>query len=402
MSAPIKTLLFSTLFPSSTRPVHGIFVETRLRELLKSGEVETRVVAPVPWFPFRHPRFGEYAKMAATPWHEIRNGIEVVHPRYFLPPKVGMNIAPAMLARGALPTVRRLLAEGYDFDLIDAHYYYPDGVAAAMIARAVNKPLVITARGTDLSLIPEFPKPRRLILETARQADASVGVCQALMDVLGEMGIPREKLNVLRNGVDLERFQPIDPTAARAHLGLPPGPRLLVSVGHLIERKGHHIAIEALSGLPADVHLAIVGDGPERAALERLTAERCLGERVRFAGQVANTELKWWYSAADALTLCSSREGWANVLLEAMACGAPVIATNIWGTPEVVASPVAGELMHERSPAALVAAWQRLFARSPDRAAVRRYAEQFSWDATTAGQLRLFRDVIAQHRPAGV
>jgi len=397
MSRPIRTLLFSTLFPSSARPVHGIFVETRLRELLASGEVETKVVAPVPWFPSRHPRFGEYAQYAATPAHEIRNGIEVHHPRYFLPPRVGMNVAPWLMAKSALSTVRRLQAEGFDFDLIDAHYYYPDGVAAASIARALNKPLVITARGTDLNLIPQYPRPRRLILETAQQAAASIGVCKALMDVLGELGAERDKLHVLRNGVDLERFQPIERSIARTHLQLPDAPgRLLLSVGHLIERKGHDIAIAALPLLPTDTRLLIVGSGPERERLEQQAAALGVAERVRFAGQVANTELKWWYSAADALLLCSSREGWANVLLEAMACGTPVIATNLWGTPEVVSRPEAGELMHERSPAGLAAAFTRLFQRQPAREDVRRHAEDFSWAATTAGQLRLFRQVLGQ------
>ncbi|HRE15873.1 MAG TPA: glycosyltransferase [Rhodocyclaceae bacterium] len=397
MSRPIRTLLFSTLFPSSARPVHGIFVETRLRELLASGEVETKVVAPVPWFPSRHPRFGEYAQYAATPAHEIRNGIEVHHPRYFLPPRVGMNVAPWLMAKSALATVRRLQAVGFDFDLIDAHYYYPDGVAAAAIARALNKPLVITARGTDLNLIPQYPRPRRLILEAAQQAAASIGVCKALMDVLGDLGAECDKLHVLRNGVDLERFQPIERSAARAHLQLPEASgRLLLSVGHLIERKGHDIAIAALPLLPADTRLLIVGSGPECERLEQQAAALGVAERVRFTGLVANAELKWWYSAADALLLCSSREGWANVLLEAMACGTPVIATNLWGTPEVVSCPEAGELMHDRSPAGLAAAFARLFARQPQRADVRRHAEDFSWAATTAGQLRLFRQVLGQ------
>ena len=100
MSRPIRTLLFSTLYPSAVRPVHGIFVETRLRELLKSGQVETKVVAPVPWFPSSNPRFGTYAKMASTPQTETLNGINVYHPRYFLPPKIGQNWHPSYLPPG--------------------------------------------------------------------------------------------------------------------------------------------------------------------------------------------------------------------------------------------------------------------------------------------------------------
>jgi glycosyltransferase involved in cell wall biosynthesis len=118
-----------------------------------------------------------------------------------------------------------------------------------------------------------------------------------------------------------------------------------------------------------------------------------VAERLQFVGVVPQTELKWWYSAADALALCSSREGWANVLLEAMACGTPVIATNIWGTPEVVSTPHAGVLMAERTGTGLVEAWTRLFARYPARQETRRHAETFSWDATTQGQLNLFRRV---------
>lgn len=389
----MKILLFSTLYPSPVRPIHGIFVETRLRELLKTGQVQARVVAPVPWFPFKAQRFGEYAQFAATPRVEQRNGVEVYHPRYLLLPKVGMNLAPYAMALGALPTIRRLQRQGFDFDLIDAHYYYPDGVAAALLAKWLGKPLVVTARGTDLNLIPQHPFPRKLILQAAAQASASIGVCQALMDTLGELGADRSKLNTLRNGVDLERFVPEDRAQARQRLGLPVEGRYLLSVGHLIERKGHHIAIEALPYLPG-VTLLIAGAGPEEAALKGLARRLGVADRLRWVGVVPQTELKWWYSAADVLVLCSSREGWANVLLEAMACGTPVMATNIWGTPEVVSTPAAGVLMACRDAPALAAAWVQLHTQLPTREETRAHAQTFSWEATTQGQLQLFRRVV--------
>lgn len=389
----MKVLLFSSLYPSSVRPIFGVFVETRLRELLKSGKVEAKVVSPVPWFPFRSPVFGEYAQHAATPRHEERHGVEVFHPRYALPPKIGMNVAPYTMALGALPTLRRLIADGFDFDLIDAHYYYPDGVAAMLLSRWLKKPFVVTARGTDLNLIPQYPWPRKLILQTASAASASIGVCQALMDTLADMGADRSKLQALRNGVDLQLFKPEDRIAARQRLQLATDARYLISVGHLIERKGHHIAIDALPSLP-DVHLLVVGDGPDRAALQAQAQRLGVSDRVRFTGAVAQTELPWWYSAADALVLCSSREGWANVLLEAMACGTPALATRIWGTPEVVTGRTAGRLLEDRSATALVDAWNALASDTPTRDETRRHAELFSWEETTQGQLSLFESVM--------
>lgn len=392
----MKILLFSSLYPSAVRPIHGIFVETRLRELIKTGQVEAKVVAPVPWFPSTAKRFGEYAQFAATPRQEQRNGLEVHHPRYLLLPKVGMNLAPYTMALGALATVKRLQREGFDFDLIDAHYYYPDGVAAGLLAKWLDKPFFVTARGTDLNLIPEYPFPRKLILQTAAQASGSIGVCKALMDTLEDLGADPGKLHTLRNGVDLERFVPEPRDVARARLGLKTEGSYLLSVGHLIERKGHHIAIEALAQLP-DVTLLIAGSGPEEGALKALANRLGVADRVHWAGVVPQTELKWWYSAADVLTLCSNREGWANVLLESMACGTPVIATNIWGTPEVVSTPSAGVLMERRDAPSLSAAWRVLMNVNPSRELTRAHAATFSWDDTTAGQLILFQNRTLWH-----
>lgn len=393
MSArPLRILTFSTLFPSSVRPTHGIFVETRLRELLKSGQVEARVVAPVPWFPSTNPRWGEYAQFAATPARERRNGLDVQHPRYLLAPKVGMTSAPLTLALGARAAVQRVIDEGFDFDLIDAHYYYPDGVAAALLAKWFDKPLTITARGTDLNLIPQHALPKRMIGWAARRAAGSVGVCAALMDVLRGWGHDPARLHTLRNGVDLERFRPLPQAAMREELDVS-GEPLLLSVGHLIERKGHHIAIEALAQLASQrpgARLVIIGEGEERAALTALAARLGVADKVRLTGALPNIELLKWYSAADVLLLCSSREGWANVLLESMACGTPVVATDIWGTPEVVAAPAAGRLVVERTGAGFAAGIEVLLAAGVDRAATRRYAEGFSWQATTDGQLKLF------------
>ena len=392
----LKVLTFSTLFPSSVRPNHGIFVETRLRELLKSGQVESRVVAPVPWFPSSNPRWGEYAKFAATPAREQRNGIDVRHPRYLLAPKVGMSSAPLTLALGARSAVQQLIDEGFDFDVIDAHYYYPDGVAAALLAKWFNKPLTITARGTDLNLIPQHTLPRRMIQWAARRAAASIGVCAALMDVLRGWGHDPARLHVLRNGVDLDRFRPWPQADMRAELGVS-GEPLLLSVGHLIERKGHHVAIEALAELAKQrpgARLVIIGDGEERAALTALAARLGVADQVRLTGALPNTELPKWYSAADALLLCSSREGWANVLLESMACGTPVVATDIWGTPEVVAAPAAGRLVAHRTGVAFAAGVEALLNSRVDRMATRCYAEGFSWQATTMGQLDLFGAIL--------
>ena len=391
-SAKLSILTTSTLFPNSLQPSHGIFVETRLRRLLADGKVTARILAPVPWAPPGLPG-SEMKKLRSIPDFEHRNTLDVDHPRYVVVPKLGMNLAPHTLYRTMRHRLRQMLDAGLQIDLIDAHYFYPDGVAATWLGAEFNLPVVITARGTDINLIPEYPRPRRLILEAAQNAAALITVCQALKDRLVELGAPESKITVLRNGVDLEKFHVKDREVLRSQFGV--SGLVLASVGLLIERKGQHLIIQALKEIP-DATLLLAGSGPDRQMLEDLAARLGVQDRVRFLGSVDQKSLCDIYNCADISILASSREGWANVLLESMACGTPVLGSAVWGTPEVIASPDAGLLLESRDAKGIISGIGQLRRAMPQRAATRRYAEQFDWQSTTDGQVAIFRSVLKQ------
>lgn len=388
----LNILTFTSLYPNSEHPQHGVFVENRLRRVHESGEARITVAAPVVYFPLKSRVFGRYGAAARVPDQEMRFDIPVHHPRYPLLPKVSMNWAPDLMYAGVRQRIEALSRQYGPFDLIDAHYFYPDGVVASRLARDLNLPFVITGRGSDLSELTDYPIPRRKILEASSQAHHLITVCQALKDKLIELGIPDQKVSVFRNGVDLDAFQPGDRDLQRQALGVTKP--LFVSVGHLIERKGHHLVIEALAEVP-EAELFIVGTGPEETALRNQTEQLKLSDRVRFLGQRPHGELKSIYGAADALVLASSREGWANVLLEAMACGTPAIATDVWGTREVVGPRESGILVPDRTAGALASAMRKLIEESPRRDQTRAYAEKFSWAETTQNQLDLFHRIAS-------
>ena len=387
----MKVLTFSTLYPNAAMPNHGVFVENRLRAYRDHSGTEVRVVAPVPWFPFEHKLFGAYGKWAAAPHQETRHGIDVSHPRYAIPPKMGMTYAPQALERCLLKEAIKLQQSEWDFDLIDAHYLYPDGIAAVRVARKLGKPVVLTARGSDVSLIPNYPRQRTMILDAIYRADAVICVAEALKDRLEQLGAPSQKIDVFRNGVDLNLFQPMDRSACRKELNIQTD-RCIASVGHLIDRKGHDLVIDALQTIP-NTTLLIVGDGPEREKLVSQAASTSLKDRIRFLGAIPHDQLKKIYSAADVLVLASTREGWPNVLLEAMACGTPAVAAPIWGCGEVINSPEAGALAQDRTPQRFSQAINALLHEPPIRSQTRAYAEQFSWRDTAENLDTLFRNV---------
>jgi len=173
------------------------------------------MVAPVAWFPFKSKLFGRYGTFAQAPDKEHRHGIDIYHPRFLTIPKLGMNMAPTLMYRGVCAFMQKLVQEIGPFDVLDAHYFYPDGVAAVRLAKDLGLPVTVTARGTDLSLIPNFPRPRRQIKAAAEAAEAIITVCNALQAPLLELGIEPGKITTMRNGVDLDIFSPRDRALAR-------------------------------------------------------------------------------------------------------------------------------------------------------------------------------------------
>lgn len=385
----LRVLTLTSLFPSLARPRHGIFVETRLDHLVRDGGVDARVIAPVPWFPFDSAAFGLYGRYAATPRRTTRaNGLRVSHPRYLMLPRLGVGFQPDSMARAAAHDVAELRLGGWCPDIIDAHYLYPDGVAAAIVAERLQVPFVITARGTDVNVLGRMPGPARRILRAAQRAAAVIAVSQRLKEALVEIGVDAAKVVVLRNGVDPELFRPEPRGAARERLGLPGG-RLAACVGNLVPEKGFALAIEALGGLDG-FSLVIVGEGPSRSDLLALARRLGVEERVFFRPSMPQHDLRGLYSSADVLLLTSTREGWPNVVLEALACGTPVVAVDVGAVGEMLTDPRVGRIVSARDPLLLAAAVSELLASAGSVAQICDHAARFGWASVSRGQIEVF------------
>jgi glycosyltransferase involved in cell wall biosynthesis len=383
----LRVLTLSTLFPDSGRPTFGVFVERQTLELARHPDAEVEVVAGVglpPWPLSRHPH---YAPRRTVAREEVRNGLRVHRPRFRVLPRLETRSAIS-LARAALPLLRTLRSR-FPFDVIDAEFFWPDGVAAMHVSRALGVPFSIKARGSDIHFWGERPSVRRQMLDAAQTAGGLLAVSERLRESMVALGMPGEKIRVHHTGIDLDRFVPSDRDAGKARLGLR-GP-LLASAGALIPLKGQALVIEAVRSLP-DATLVLIGDGPERAALQR-RAEACgVADRVRFLGNRPHHELPSLLAAADIMVLPSEREGLANVWLEAIACGTPIIVTDVGGVREVVTRPEAGRIV-ARTSDAIAAAAREILADPPSAAAVRLAAEGFSWTRNAEALVEHLRKV---------
>jgi len=393
----VKLLVFSSLFPNVTERHHGVFVKNRLEHYLDRHGGSATVVAPVPLAPPVGPR--RWTRWRDVPRHEHVDGLSVFHPRYLAPPGFGDKWRARLMAAG----VRSCLLErtrAIGPHVLDAHYAYPDGVAAFRLRETLSAalgrrlPLVLTCRGTDLNLLPKLPSVRPQIAEALRGADHVVCVAEALRAVALELGVPADRVTTLRNGVDTELFSPGDRATARRHVGLDADARIVLCVGHLIERKGQHHLLEAFAreygASPEPCRLVLVGQGEARESLARKAVELGVDHRVVFAGAVRHEDLVEWYRAADVLVLASSREGWPNVVLEALACGTPVVATRVWGTPEILGGNPAG-LLVDASVDGLAEGLRRHV--ELDAGAARAWAERHTWEPTVDGMHAIFERV---------
>lgn len=388
----MNLLTITSLYPNHVEANLGVFIEIRLTQLRESfPEINHTVIAPVPWFPFAGKKFGQYAQYAKVKPQEEKDGVIIYHPRYIVIPKIGMLFTPFFMALSLLKLLFKLKKSGQSFDAIDGHYFYPDGVAIALAAKVLKLPFTITGRGTDLNIIARMPLPKKLIQWAAKKSAQCITVSKALKSVLLEIGVPSSKVTVMRNGVDLNKFTP---SIVRDELRqtLKMDKKTIVSVGYLKELKGHHLVIEALQQL-RDYQLFIIGSGSWETKLQGLVKELNLEERVFFTGAISQQELVSYFQGADIGVLASSREGWANVLLESMACGTPMVATNVGGNSEIITAPEAGIIVN-RTVDDIANGINKIDEAKLNRADTRSFAENFSWQEISTAQFELFTRLI--------
>jgi teichuronic acid biosynthesis glycosyltransferase TuaC len=398
-----ELVVFSSLFPSVVRPGAGLFIRERMFRVAQHRPLV--VVSPQPWFPgqslIRRLRPGYRPQAPAL---ETQQGIRVYHPRFLSVPGLLRQFDGWSMALASFWLLRRLKRQGAR--LIDAHFTYPDGEAATRLGRWLGLPVTITLRGTE---VPHSKNPalRPRLAQTLKAAAHVFSVSDSLRRLAVELGAAEEKTEVVGNGVDVERFHPVERTAARNRYGIPENAQVLVSVGALVERKGMHHVIDCLPALikkHANLHYLIVGggspEGDNRAELTAQVARLGLAGHVHFLGALPPDELKWPLSASDVFVLATRNEGWANVFLEAMACGLPVVATDVGGNAEVVCRDELGSIVPYGDAAALQQALDASLSKEWDRAAILDYARANQWDKRVVQLLRAFDPLLARpHAP---
>lgn len=392
----MKILVLTSVFPNGKQPGLGVFVRERMFKVARHCEL--KVVAPVPWFPGIHLLKPGYRPQ--VPFHEVQEGVEVYHPRFFNIPRYFKCLDGLFFFLSAVWTLRKIRRE-FDFDLIDAHFAYPDGLGAMLLGQWFRRPVTITIRGTIRKFMPQ-PLIRPQLRYALRNAARVFAVCDDLRQAALEAGAPPDRTEVVANGIDAEKFRPLDRDEARRALGIERERPVLISVGGLVERKGFHRVIEVLPELRRrfpDILYLIVGgpsvEGNNEALLRSLVAARGLEEQVRFVGPQPHDQLYRWLSAADVFCLATSNEGWANVFLEAMACGLPVVTTRVGGNPEVVSSEELGMLVPFGDAEALRAALETALTKRWDRALLVEHARQNSWARRVDVLLQRFQELAA-------
>jgi teichuronic acid biosynthesis glycosyltransferase TuaC len=342
----MRVLVLSSVFPNLRDPLFGVFVKERITRIFQHCQVI--VVAPIPWFPFG--TLIRRSERRNVPAFEMIDGLPVYHPRFLSVPGILKSLDGVFYFISLLPSLVRLRRE-FAFDLIDAHFVYPDGVGACLAGKWFRCPVTITLRGT-IGKLARFALRRRQIqwaLSTARRIFC---VSRSLQGIALELGCDRQKVRVIPNGVNSVVFRPMEKVAARTRLGLPLERCILLSVGGLCERKGHHRIIEVLPELlmrhPDLLLIVVGGPGPEGdmgPELMRLIKKLEMEPHVYLAGARPHDEIASWLAASDLFCLATRNEGMANVVVEALSCGVPVVTTRVGGNAEVVQDGVNGYLV---------------------------------------------------------
>ena len=380
----LRVIAVSTRYPDRLRPGYGAPVERQMLELAARPGIEVQVLVPLARAPFPLSRFDKRNRFDTLPREEVRHGLRVHRPRFPVLPRFGPS--SRALAFALLPTVRALHAEA-PFDLVSAEFFWPEGPAAIALGRALGIPVSIKARGQEFELTVKRTGGRRRLLAAGLEAAGLLAVSEDVKTAMAAIGLPAERIEVHYPAVDTELFAIRDRAAAKAALRLS-GP-VLLTVGNLTRVKQQRLAVEALCHLP-EATLVVAGSGPEDGALRRRAHELGVAQRVRMMGSVPHALLPAFYNAADVLLHCSAVEGFANVRLESLACGTPLVTTAAGEARRSVNRKEAGQIV-PADPCALAEGARSLLAAPPDRTATRSAALDFTWRRATEQLEAYFR-----------
>ena len=398
----MRILTYTRLYPNAKMPEHGIFVARRVEAMARQGGHQIEVVAPVPYYPKFLPASGEWNALKLVPEVEERDGLNVYHPRYFNPPKIGMAKYGAWMAQGSYDLLYRLHKSDFQFEVIDAHFVYPDGYAAVKLGQRLKRPVIVTARGSDLTRNKNLPHIVPLLQEVLRGAAQLIAVSEELRDNFLELGATPDKIHVIPNGVDTSFFTPMTREAARRALHLKADDCWLVAVARLDRNKGQWLILEALKKIGLDelknrrIKVALVGQGESRAELEKIAQAAGLGDIVHFAGQQNPEKIRIWYNAANVNILASSREGSPNVVLEALACGIPVLASGAGNNAAIIHAGSNGFVFPIENAEALKIALLLALDHPWDRQAIAASGSQRNW-AAVAREVESVLELTTNH-----
>lgn len=392
--------MISHMYPSPVNPTGGIFVHEQVKALRDRGH-EVRVVSPKGWAPPGLSRWSSYRDVVAE---DQLDGVAVHYPRKLTLPggRLGHRNADAFLV-GIRRTVRRIHA-GWPIDVIHAHMMVPDGWAAARMGHELGVPAVGTAHRADVLDVPaQGAKARMRVAEAIQTLDAVVTVSRAIGDAADAIARPRRPITVVPNGADAQVFLPRDAAEARRRLGIAEQGPVIAYVGKLVPRKGVDTLVEAMGILAARAagapRLVMAGIGGLREPLERRAAELGVADRITWLGKVPHDDVGWVMSAGDVFVLPSLSEGLPTVVCEAMACGLPVVATAVDGTPEIVDDPATGLLVQPHDAGGLAAALARVLDDPPLAAAMgaealRRSEAEYTWAANARRMEQVYDAVM--------